>query len=201
MKRYLVGISLALALATAWGCGPKIPSYDYAQEPDPRKSEYVLGIADELQVNVWKNPDLSARMVIRPDGTVTMPLIGDMRAAGKTPSQLKSEIEKRLQDFVKLEGTAVTVSVTAINSYSFTVSGEVVRPGVFQATHYTTLSEAIALAGGFTRFAKRNQIVIQRRDPKSGTVREIPIAYGLIANGQRPEMNLVLLAGDSIHVP
>ncbi len=201
MKRYLVRISLVLALATAGACGPKIPSYDYAKEPDPRKNEYVLGISDELEVNVWKNPDLSAKMVIRPDGTVTMPLIGDMRAAGKTPSQLKSEIEKRIQDFVKLEGTAVTVSVTAINSYRFTVSGEVVRPGVFQATHYTTVAEAIALAGGFTRFAKRNEIVIQRRDPKTGQVRQIPIAYGLIANGEQPEMNLVLLAGDSLHIP
>jgi polysaccharide export outer membrane protein len=183
------------------GCGPSIPKYDYSKEPDPRTSEYVLGISDEVAINVWKNPDLSTGVVIRPDGTITLPLIGDMKAAGKTPSALKSEIETRLKDFVKLEGTAVTVSVTAVNSYRFTVSGEVVRPGIFQASQYTTVAEAIALAGGFTRFASRDEIIIYRRDPTTGELRKIPIAYSKIANGSRPEMNLVLLSGDSVHVP
>lgn len=191
----------AISLLALAACGSTLPNYDYGKEPDPRTGEYVLGISDELTVNVWKNPDLSTSSTIRPDGTITMPLIGDLKASKKTPSQLKAEIEKRLQDFIKLEGTAVTVSVTAVNSYRFTVSGEVVRPGIFSATQYTTVAEAIALAGGFTRFASRDSISIQRRDPTTNEVRKIPIAYSAIASGNRPEMNLVLLAGDSVHVP
>lgn len=201
MTRKLALLTLAVAIASQAACGPGLPTYDYGKEPDPRTKEYVLGISDELAVNVWKNPDLSTASTIRPDGTITMPLIGDLKAANKTPSQLKSEIETRLEDFIKLEGTAVTVSVTAVNSYRFTVSGEVVRPGIFAANQYTTVAEAIALAGGFTRFAKRDEVSIQRRDRQTGEVRKIPIAYSAIASGNRPEMNLVLLAGDSVHVP
>jgi polysaccharide export outer membrane protein len=201
VTRKLALLTLAVAILGQPACGPALPNYDYGSEPDPRTREYVLGISDELAVNVWKNPDLSTASTIRPDGTITMPLIGDLKAAHKTPSQLKAEIETRLQDFIKLEGTAVTVSVTAVNSYRFTVSGEVVRPGIFAANQYTTVADAIALAGGFTRFAERDAVSIQRRDPKTGEVRKIPIMYSAIASGNRPEMNLVLLAGDSVHVP
>ena len=138
---------------------------------------------------------------IRPDGTITMPLVGDLKAAGETPSSLKQMIKDRLADFVKLQGSEITVAVSSANSYRFTVSGEVVRPGVFPSNYYVTVAEAIALAGGFTRFARRNEMVLMRRDPKTGEVRRIPLAYDLLASGQRPEMNLVLLDGDSLYVP
>jgi polysaccharide export outer membrane protein len=80
------------------------------------------------------------------------------------------------------------------------VSGEVVRPGVFNSAYYVTVSEAIALAGGFTRFAKRNAMSLRRRDPSTGAVKQIPLAYDLLATS-RPDMDLVLLAGDSLYVP
>lgn len=182
------------------GCGPKMPGYDYTQEPDPRRSEYVIGVDDGLNINVWKNEPLSTTVVVRPDGTVTMPLVGDLVARGKTPSQLRAEICKRLAEYVKLDCSEITVAVTQVNSYRFTVSGEVARPGTVQSRQYLTVAEAIAEAGGFTRFAERNELVLTRRD-KDGNIRRIPIAYDFIEKGSSPEMNLVMLSGDSLHVP
>jgi polysaccharide export outer membrane protein len=182
-------------------CGVNVPKYDYAQEPDPRNSEYVLGVGDDLAINVWENPGLTTDATIRPDGTITMPLIGDLKAAGETPSTLKQQIQTRLANFVKVEQTEITVAVRAANSYRFTVSGEVIRPGVYQQEYYVTVAEAIALSGGFTRFAKRNEMVLMRRNPKTGEVKHIPLAYDLLASGKRPDMNLVIMAGDSLYVP
>lgn len=203
-RRWLVRVVTLLVMLTAMaatGCGPKAPVYDYSQEPDPRTTEYVLGIGDAIAVNVWQNEGLNTEAVIRPDGTITMPLVGDLRAAGETPTTLKQMIKDRLADFVKVEGSAITVAVREASSYRFTVSGEVVRPGVFPSNYYVTVAEAIALAGGFTRFARRNEMVLMRRDAKSGEVRQIPLAYDLLASGKRPDMNLVLLSGDSLYVP
>ena len=193
---------LTALLITATGCPPKMPVYEYSKEPDPTKTEYVLGIGDHLSINVWENPNLSSDAVIRPDGTITMPLIGDLKAAGETPSSLKAMIKARLTDFVKLNaGSEITVAVRQAASYRITVSGEVNHPGVFNADHYLTVSEAIAQAGGFTRFANRNGMTLQRRDPKTGRVRAIPLAYDFLVDGSHPEMNLTMIAGDSLYVP
>jgi polysaccharide export outer membrane protein len=187
------------ALGGLGGCGPKVPNYDYASEPDPRKLEYVLGVGDGLNINVWEQPNFSTTATIRPDGTITMPLIGDLKAAGETPSALREAIKARLADFLK--NSEVTIAVTSSVSYRFTISGEVSHAGVFNSAYYVTVADAIALAGGFTRFARRNEMVLMRRDPRSGEIRHIPLYYDLLANGKRPDMNLVLLSGDSLYVP
>jgi polysaccharide export outer membrane protein len=97
-------------------CGGTVRyDYDYAKEPDPRRNEYVIGVADHLAIKVWKNPDLSTDAAVRPDGTITMPLIGDLTADGKTPSRLKEEITKALAKYVRDEGAVVTVAVTGVN--------------------------------------------------------------------------------------
>jgi polysaccharide export outer membrane protein len=195
-----VSISLALFAILA-ACSHTIPDYDYSKEPDPRKSEYVIGVSDGLDINVWKNPELSTRVTVRPDGTITMPLIGDLQAVGKTTTELKGDIRTKLSRFMELEGLEITIAVTTVASYHFTVSGEVENPGIFNSNRYMTVVEAIAMAGGVTRFARKDQVVLLRRDSTSGTVRRIPIAYSLIADGQRPDMNIVLLSGDSLFVP
>jgi polysaccharide export outer membrane protein len=195
-------IVLAAAVAFACACGPKVPSYDYAKEPNPRKTEYVLGIGDRIGINVWENPGLTTDAIIRPDGTITMPLIGDMKAVGETTSSLKAMISKRLAEFIRLPaGNEITVAVRDVRSYKITVAGEVTRPGVIAADDYVDVVQAIALAGGFTRFAKRNEIQLQRRDMRTGAIRSIPLAYDILASGKRPDMNLVLIAGDSLYVP
>jgi polysaccharide export outer membrane protein len=191
----------ALVLVLAAGCPPKIPSYDYAKEPDPRNKELTLGVGDVIGINVWENPNLSVESTIRPDGTITMPLVGDLKAAGETPTSLKNRIKNQLQAYVKIQGTEVTVAVKAWRSYRFTIQGEVSKAGVFSSDQFLTVSDALALAGGLTRFAKRNEITLTRKDPKSGQVRHIPLDYESLASGKRPDMNIIVLSGDTIWVP
>ncbi|MEZ4400604.1 MAG: polysaccharide biosynthesis/export family protein [Kofleriaceae bacterium] len=201
-RRSILVLVMVLVAGMLAGCKPTLPRYDYAGEPDPRTREWVLGVGDQLSINVWENPGLTTDATIRPDGTITMPLVGDLRAVGETPTSLKALIRTRLTDFIKLgSGAEITVAVRGANSYRFTIVGEVTRPGVVQLGYYVTVVEAIAMAGGFTRFARRNAIKLLRRDPKTGVTRTIPIAYDFLADGSHPEMNIVILAGDSLFVP
>jgi polysaccharide biosynthesis/export protein len=191
---------LVLLLA---GCPYTLPPYDYGQEPDPRNKELVLGVGDTVQINVWENQNLNTEATIRPDGTITMPLVGDLKAAGNTPSALKTEIKRRLGDFLKIQqGTEpVTVAVKSWRSYRFTVQGEVVRQGVLTSDHFVTVADAIAMAGGVSRFAKRDHVKLFRTDPKTKTTREIPLDYDALASGRRLEMNIWVLPDDVIYVP
>ena len=193
MTRVLI---LCLLASTALvGCSPAY--YDYSKEPDPRKGEFVLGVNDALRINVWKNPELSGDARVRPDGTITMPLVGDIKAAGRTPSSLKSEITKRLQSFVRDEGAIVSVAVTEVNSYRFTVAGQVEHAGLLTAKYYVTASEAIAMAGGLNRFANPHKLTLVRNDQRG--LRRIPIDYERIASGLHPEEDIVVLAGDTLY--
>lgn len=194
------GSSLLAVLLFLGGCSSSLPKYDYTQEYDPRKHEYVIGPADGLTINVWRNGDLSFQATVRPDGTITMPLIGDLQVAGKTPSQVRDEISKRMQAFVKDESAVVTVAVTEVQSYRFTVAGSVQQAGIFQSDYYVTVAEAIAMAGGPTRFADVGDVKLIRSGP-DGAIREIPIDYELIKERKAPQMNLVLVSGDTVFVP
>lgn len=160
----------------------------------------MIGVSDTLQVHVWKNPEVSTGAVVRPDGTITIPLLGDMLAAGLTPSQLRAQIKARLDQYVRDEGAVVTIAVNGINSYGVLVSGRVARPGPVNATKYLTVLEAVALAGGPTPYASPEDTVLIRRNP-DGSVRRIPIRYDLIVKGEYQEMNLVLGRGDQIFIP
>jgi polysaccharide export outer membrane protein len=195
--------ALAALFALALGisaCKSTIPKYDYSKEYDPRRHEYVIGPADGLNINVWRNGDLSFEASVRPDGTITMPLIGDLQVAGKTPSQVRDDITKRMQAFVKDESAVVTVAVTNVQSYRFSVTGAVQQAGIFQSEYYVTVADAIAMAGGPTRFADADQVKLIRTGP-DGDIREIPINYELIKERKAPQMNLVLVAGDTVFVP
>jgi len=195
----VVGVAGVLGL-TAAGCTTARPPYDYKTEPDPRTKEYVIGPSDALHVTVWHNPDLSGQPIVRPDGTVSLPLIGDLRAAGRTPGQIRNEVTQRLGAFLKDESAIVTVAVTAIHSYRFVVSGNVEKQGAISADHYVTVAEAIALAGGPNKFATAEETVIMRPDPTKGP-RRIPIDYPAILSGAHPEQDLPIMAGDMIYVP
>jgi polysaccharide export outer membrane protein len=191
-------------LATTAACGPKNYNYDYGKEPDPRNKELVLGVGDVVSINVWGegNAGLNTEATIRPDGTITMPLVGDVKAAGRTPTELREAIKAQLQNFVKLAaGNEVTVAVRNWKSYRFTLDGEVSKAGVFTSDHYVTVDDAIAMAGGLTRFAKRSDIILFRSDPKTGALKQIPLDYDLLASGKREDMNIYVLPGDRIYVP
>jgi polysaccharide biosynthesis/export protein len=182
------------------GCsgGTRLDPAAYAQAYDPRKHPYVIGVSDVLQIDVWKNPNLSTEAPVRPDGTLTMPLVGELRAAGKTTGQLKDEITRYISGYVK--NTVVTVAVKEVNSYRFTVTGNVETSGMFSARSYVTISEAIALAGGPNRYASSDEVVIIRAG-SDGRLRRIPIDYDAILSGKHPEQDIVVLRGDNVHVP
>jgi polysaccharide export outer membrane protein len=172
--------------------------YAQAARSDPRRFPYVIGVADVVRISVWKDPGLSTDAIVRPDGTITMPLVGDLRAAGRTSAELQQEANARLAAFVK--DAVVTVSVVEVNSYQFTVAGAVENPGLFSSRSYLTVSEALALAGGPTRYASTGDIVIVRT-LKTGAKLRIPIDYDAILAGRAPQQDIVIVAGDAVRVP
>jgi polysaccharide export outer membrane protein len=197
--RPTIGILLC-GLAAAAACATVHGPYDYSKEPDPRATEFLLGPSDVLRITVWKNPDLSTDAIVRPDGTISLPLVGDVPAAGRTSKQVRDEIQSRLAKYIKDESATVTVGVTAINSYRFVIMGAVERPGAYTANHYVTVLEAMAMAGGPNKFADPGGTVIIRPEQSGGT-RRIPIDYLGVLKGTRANENLTLLPGDTIYVP
>lgn len=185
-------------LLAAVGCGSTIV-FDYSHEPDPRRHEYVIGVADIVRVTVWHMPDLSGDAKVRPDGTLTAPLVGDLVAAGRTPSALRSEIEMRLKSYVKDDSLQVALAVSEVNSYHFTLAGNVEKPGLYTSPRFLSITEAVALAGGPNRFASLSKVVLIR--PSMSGPRRIPLDLGAIYSGKRPEMNIVILAGDTLYLP
>ena len=186
----------ALGLVVLSGCPTRYRDaalYAEAARDDPRGRPYVIGVSDVVRVTVWKDPNLSADVTVRPDGTVTLPLVGEVGAAGRTAVDLQAKIAERLAAFAK--DAVVTVAVLEVNSYRFTVAGNVEHPGMFTPKYYVTVSEAIALAAGPNRYASTGDVVIVR-----GT-RRIPIDYDAIVSGKSPEQDIVVLAGDSVRVP
>ncbi len=192
--------ALVLLVVLASACATPQSNFDYSTEPDPRQQEYVLGPSDVVHVSVWRNTELSGDATVRPDGTISLPLLGDLRAAGQTPSKLRADITKRLATFLKEEAAIVTVSVSAINSYRFVVNGNVEHPGVFSSSHYVTVVEAIAMAGGPNRFGSPELAVIIRSGA-GGKARRIPINYPAILTGVHPEQDLTVLPADTIYIP
>jgi polysaccharide export outer membrane protein len=162
--------------------------------------EFLLGPEDVLEIAVWRNQDLSRATAIRPDGLISMSIVGDIQAAGLTANALAERIAERLAKFVT--NPAVSVSVKEINSYSVFVLGEVMKPGKYQLKSYTTLLQAISLAGGFTEFAKRNKLQVVRNGSNGdGRLHEIriPVNYSDLLSGHSG--NFVLKPGDTVVVP
>ena len=124
------------------------------------KEEYRLGPEDVVEIFVWKEPELSRTVVVRPDGKISMPLITELEASGKTAAQLQTEITTKLRQLVT--DPVVNVIVKEINSPKISVLGEVRKPDVYSIKHKITVLDAIALAGGFTEFAKRDKVLVLR---------------------------------------
>ena len=164
---------------------------------------FLLGPEDVLEITVWKNPDLSRVTAIRPDGLISMPIIGDVQASGLTADALAHRIADRFKQFVA-GSPAVSVSVKELNSYSVFVLGEVTKPGKYQAKSYVTLLQAISMAGGFTEFAKKNRLQVVRVKPNGDhKIHEmrIPVRYDDLLAGNGEPGNIILLSGDTVVVP
>jgi polysaccharide export outer membrane protein len=161
--------------------------------------EYHIGPEDELEVMVWKNPELTRKVIVRPDGKISLPLIGDVQAVGLTTAKLKDLIASRLKEYIT--SPEVSVVVSAVNSYFFYITGEVTRPGKYPLKERTTLLQAISLAGGFTPFAAKNKISVFRKDPNALNEKKFLIQYDEILSSDGGEDNLVLQSGDTIVIP
>src|SRR5205823_702147 len=135
-----------LVLAAVAGCA-RLPPYDYRGEPDPGKVQYVLGPGDMIEVRQWKNPDVSGRLRVMPDGTITVPLLGQVKAAGLTVQQLRDKLSGGLSRFINqsAEMQTLTIAVDEFQAYAISVLGEVNQPGHYQPGHYVTVLEAMAL--------------------------------------------------------
>jgi polysaccharide export outer membrane protein len=159
--------------------------------------EYRIGIGDQLDVVAWREPDLSRQVTVRMDGKVTLPLINDVQAAGRTPSELKGEIERKAREFIA--EAIVTVSVLLANSQRFYILGEVVRTGEYPLTKDLTVLQAFALAGGFTQWASKKEIILLRRE--GGQEKAHLVNYKKMVNDQDFSQNIPIRADDTIIVP
>jgi len=159
-------------------------------------SDYVIGADDTLRISVWKEPDLSEILPVRPDGKISMPLLNDIPAAGLTPLQLKDSITDKLKKFIA--DPRVTVVVTAMNSQRVFVSGEVLHSGPIALLPHMTVLQALSQAG-FNQFANLKGIYLLRTE--NGKQEKIPFNYKEVIKGNRPEQNIMLKPGDTVVVP
>ena len=164
----------------------------------PHDDIFVIGNDDVLAINVWKEPDISRSIPVRSDGKISLPLVGEVQAAGRTPLKLEQEIAGKLRNYIS--EPEVTVMVQQINSEKFNVLGQVARPGSYPLTNSATVLDAIAVAGGFRDFAKQKSIYILRQNPNGSELR-IPFNYKNVVKGKNPEQNIKLEPRDTIVVP
>lgn len=176
---FLLGLSIAVA------------------QPEISGDSYIIGVGDMLRVSVWKNEDLQAEVPVRPDGRISVPLIGEVHVAGLTPLEVQSLLTQRYTSFVT--APSVSVLVTQVNSRKVFILGQVKASGAFDILQPTNVMQALAMAGGMTEFAKTNKIVVLRE--VNGVKKRWQINIDAIASGRRPEDNMQLEPGDTIIVP
>jgi polysaccharide export outer membrane protein len=168
----------------------------------PVSTEFLLGPEDVLEVTVWRNQDLSRTVVIRPDGKISLPLVGDVQASGLSAAQVGDKIAARLTEFK--ENPNVSVSVKEINSYFIYVLGEVLKPGKYPLKSYATVLQGVSMAGGFTVYASRSGMQVIRTitngDGRQHQLR-IPVPYKELISGKGEIENFILKSGDTIVVP
>lgn len=171
-----------------------VESAQAAATTDPA---YVIGADDVLNISVWKEPQITRTVPVRPDGKISLPLLNDVQAAGLTPMQLSSLITKRLKKY--LADPQVTVIVTQINSQRYYIMGEVTRAGAYPLLPNMTILQALSGAGGFSPFAKLSNIYLLRM--VNGHQIKFPFNYKAVIKGQKTDEDMVLKAGDTIIVP
>jgi polysaccharide export outer membrane protein len=188
-RRSVIGIVIALS---SFGI-----HFSYAQTAGLNE-EYRIGPEDVLEISVWKEEGLERQVLVRPDGGISFPLAGDVRAAGKTARELRREITKRIQKYIP--DAVVTVSVVKLSGYTIFVLGKVKQPGQFVVGRYVDVLQALTLAGGLTAYASEDDIKILRRD-KTGKEQVFSFDYDDMKDGKNLSQNIILKSGDVIVVP
>ena len=190
-----IGFMMVLGCATA-----SREALDEAAKPVSK--EFLLGPEDVLEVTVWRNQDLSRTVVVRPDGKISLPLIGDVQASGLSAAQVAAKIAARLTEFK--ENPNVSVSIKEVNSYFIYVLGEVLKPGKYPIKSYATVLQGVSLAGGFTLYASKNKMQVIRTLTNGDGVENqlrIPVPYSELVSGKGQIENFILKSGDTIVVP
>ena len=198
LRRALLCCSLLLPLLSS--CSAPVASSLTAipsGEEELPSQDYIIGSEDSVEVQVWKNPDLSRTVTVRPDGKISLPLIGDVQAAGQSAAQLTETVTEKLKIYYK-EPAQVTVIVHQVNSYVIYVLGEVKGQGKYVVRSGTTFLQAISLAGGFTPFASKNKITLRRKGSNDQEM-ILPVRYKDVLASQ--QANLILKPSDTIIVP
>jgi polysaccharide biosynthesis/export protein len=211
LTRYALASIFICMVPTPWAGAANLPAQEQSQttaapsqaaeatdNAAAAKADYQIGDDDVLEINVWNEPNLKQSLPVRSDGKITMPLIGEIQAAGQTPTQLQEAIASRLKAFITHPDVSVTV--LQMNSRKFNILGRVSKPGSYPLTATTTVLDAIAVAGGFQDFAKQKDIYILRKAP-GGTETRIPFNYKAVIKGIHPEENIVLEPHDTVVVP
>jgi polysaccharide export outer membrane protein len=168
-----------------------------ASQVPQNDAEYKIGPQDILRIDVWKEPEISRAVPVRPDGRVSLPLLNDVQAAGLTPMQLSTVISEGLKKYIT--NPQVTVGVAEINSRRVYVTGEVNKAGAFPLLPNMTVLQALSNSGGFTQFAKLKSIYVLRVE--EGKQIKHPFNYKDVVSGKTPEQNMLLQPGDVIVVP
>ena len=198
MKASLATLCCLLMAAPilAQGNAQPPPQDDASRQAAAASADYVIGVEDVLAVSVWKEPELTKNVNVRPDGKISFPLVGDLQASGKTPRQLSATLTEALAKFIK--EPIVTVTVEQINNFKIYMIGEIGAQGELTLKRRTRLLQAIAQAGGLSPYASKNIVVV--RDEGGREVRT-EIDYRKVISGERPELNIYLKPGDTIIVP
>lgn len=212
----LIAVSIALWSITVWSqdqakAQPPVSSALPAGSGQPGSADtptqhvagaksdaYIIGPEDQVLINVWKEPELTRTVPVRPDGMISLPLLGDIKASGYTPVQLQDQITDALKKYVS--DPQVTVIVTEVRSLSFNIVGEVNKPGFYPLTRPLTVLDAVAMAGGFKDFAKTKKVYVLRVDA-SGKEERLPFNYKAVIKGQDASQNVLLLPHDTVVVP
>ena len=181
------------AAAAASSAQPDTPSRSTRSD-----NSFIIGNDDVLSISVWKEPDLTKQLPVRSDGKISLPLIGDIQAAGRTPSQLEQDIADRLKAYIT--NPQVSVIVQEIKSENFNILGQVSKPGSYPLASGTTVVDAIATAGGFKDFAKKKGVYILRRNP-AGTEVKYAFNYDEFIKGKNTKQNIMLKPHDTVIVP
>ena len=185
-----------VALLVISGCASS-PTYNWKAES---AVGYRIGPGDKIRVSYWAHKDVDTEAVVRPDGAFAMPLIGDVAASGRSAEEIAADVAARLKNrMYKDENPSISVQVIDVKSYKIYVIGEVQKPGDFAPAQPVSVLQGLSMAGGFTRFANADRIVILRWDSRGE--RRIPFDYSAVVDKGDLEQNLVLQLGDTVIVP
>ncbi len=191
-------VSAALT-GMAHGGGQKKGKAATPDAPAPiTDAQYLVGREDILSIQVWREPELTRLVAVRADGKISLPLVGEVEAAGKTPLVLQGELTQLLDQYMK--APQVSVTVQDARSQRFSIIGEVMRPGSYPLVKPMTVLDALSLAGGFREFAKMEKMFVLRTAP-DGTRQKIPVAYKKIISVKGTGQNIELEVRDTLVVP